>query len=645
MIYAGSLRFQISAALLSLLALFAGAVTYTVYALDEQRNAAMVLNLAGRLELAGEQLAMQAMNYQENPPRDYSTYYRDIRLYYQDLLSHLTTFDEILMAFSDQEFDTALTGMQKTLHTDLAPPVRKAVASTVDLWMGYRQDLQEKLGDNEAEPRLEWGAEYIVGRHDELRDSTLELLDSLQDQIGSRLERIGVINNIVLVAAFAISVMIVLMIYLRVVGPLDRAVQGLKRVTRGDFGHQVEPSGNSEIASLTRSFNQLSSRLRAIFRLIDRIEQGSDLDGTLRFVLEEFGGLLPMDWVCVLFAEKGSDALRMERACSRDGEEPISGIRYPCSGTLLETALETGVPQHVSDTANAGQTDGEAFFRMLSEQERHSAIALPFSELTPFPGLLVIASRDLDAYTHEHLELLTNIAHLITHSFGRTVKLVEHERLAAIGEFASGIAHEVRSPLATIALALDYFGNADLPPGGLKRAELASQEVQRVSRLLEDILLYAKPLSLEIGAVDLVSLISDFLEANGDLAGSRGQRFVFNPGNGPVVARVDRNRVTQVFQNIARNACEAAPEGSTITWRMEKQGNGIEVSVHNEGDPIPPKTLLRLFEPFFTTKPNGTGLGLGIVKRIVDGHGGSIDVESSASGGTRVAILLHLATE
>jgi hypothetical protein len=169
----GSLRFQISAALLSLLALFAGTVTYTVNALEQQRNATMVLNRAGRLELAGEQLAMQAMNYQENPPRDYETYHRDVRLYYRDLLAHLNTFDEILMAFSYQEFDAKLTGMQKTLHTDLTPPVREAVSSTVDLWMGYRRDLQEKLGEDEREPRLERGAEYIVDHHSELRDSTL----------------------------------------------------------------------------------------------------------------------------------------------------------------------------------------------------------------------------------------------------------------------------------------------------------------------------------------------------------------------------------------------------------------------------------------------------------------------------------------
>ncbi|MCG6867851.1 MAG: HAMP domain-containing protein [Gammaproteobacteria bacterium] len=644
MISPGSLRFQISAALLSLLALFAGTVTYTVYALEQQRNATMVLNLAGRLELAGEQLAMQAMNYQENPPRDYETYHRDVRLYYQDLLAHLDTFDEILMAFSYQEFDTKLTGMQKTLHTDLTPPVREAVSSTVDLWMGYRRDLQEKLGEDEQEPRLEWGAGYIVDHHNELRDSTLELLDSLQDQIGTRLRHIYAINNIVLAAAFVISVLIILMIYLRVLGPLDRAVQGMKRVSSGDFGHQVEPSGNSEIASLTRSFNRLSSRLRALFRLIDRIEQGSDLDGTLRFVLEEFAGLLPMDWVCALFAEKASDQLRMERARDREGEGPVAGARFPCSGTLMEKALKNGVPQHVPNTAEAGRADGGAFFRMLSEQGRRSAIALPFSELTPFPGLLVIASRDLDAYTDEHLELLTNIAHLITHSFGRTVRLVEHERLAAIGEFASGIAHEIRSPLATIGLALDYFRDSDLPPGGVNRAELASQEVQRVSRLLEDILLYAKPLSLEIESADMAPLISEFLETNRDLAGSRGQAFVFDAASGRCEARIDRNRMIQVFQNIARNACEAAPAGGQIGWSLAKTDNGIEVSVCNGGDPIPPETLKRLYEPFFTTKRHGTGLGLGIVKRIVDAHGGSIGVESSGARGTRVTILLPSTT-
>jgi len=261
------------------------------------------------------------------------------------------------------------------------------------------------------------------------------------------------------------------------------------------------------------------------------------------------------------------------------------------------------------------------------------------------PSVLTFATRKVGAYNAEQLDLLRNIAHLVAHSFGKTLKLLEQARLAAIGEFASGIAHEIRNPLATISLALDYFKLADLPPQAKKRADLAASEAERMERLLEEILLYAKPLNLSVAPLDLNHALAELLDANRSLANARQQSFELKTADGPAKTLADWDRLTQVFLNLLRNATEAAPAHGTVRWEIQDDPltRTVVINVHNGGDPIPPQTLSRLTEPFFTTKPQGTGLGLSIVKRIVEAHGGDLTVRSAADSGTTVTVALPAA--
>jgi signal transduction histidine kinase len=107
----------------------------------------------------------------------------------------------------------------------------------------------------------------------------------------------------------------------------------------------------------------------------------------------------------------------------------------------------------------------------------------------------------------------------------------------------------------------------------------------------------------------------------------------------------DRDRLTQVILNLAQNASEAAPEGSSIRWKLEsdRRAGTLGLEVSNPGPRVPKDLLPRLMEPFFTTKPAGTGLGLSIVKRLVDAHGGDLQIDSDARSGTRVRLLFALA--
>ncbi|MDZ7754615.1 MAG: ATP-binding protein [Gammaproteobacteria bacterium] len=643
--FLNSLRFQIVAVLLLLVMLCGLLALLALKHIAQHRDDNAALQLAGRLETAAHQLAFQGMNYKENAPRDYATYYRDVRLYYQDLMAQVRAFDTIMAGFGAGRLSPELTGLEHPVMPMLDDRGQDALERLAEVWQRYRSGLKEKLGDDPDEPRLEWASEFIIDHREELDAATTAMVSETQRVVGERLERINQANRIGLVAMVAITLVTILWFVLRVMRPLRIALRGFRQVARGDFGHQIRVGGVTELREMTDAFNRLSARLHRLFRLIDCIQQGSDLTETLLFVREEFSPLLPLDWVGALFSTRDGTGLSLDQECDRSVAPRHLRRTFPLQDPVLVRALETSETVHVDDIARAvaAEDTPSPFLDYLAGMGLGSAIILPFTDQDTLRGMLVFATRQPSAYTPAHLELLGNVGQLITHSFGKTVKLAEQTRLAAIGEFTSGIVHEVRNPLATISMALQYFQNVELPDKARKRADLAAQETRRVERLLEEILLYSKPVALHLDTIPLPAKVQDFLDTYRGLAEEKGQTFELS--SEAVEIQGDWNRLTQVLLNLARNAVEAAPPGTPIRWTITRAPDSLYValSVHNLGDPIPATNLERLTDPFFTTKPGGTGLGLGIVKRLVEAHGGELRITSNTDQGTTVTLLLPAA--
>ncbi|MDX2232215.1 MAG: ATP-binding protein [Leptolyngbyaceae cyanobacterium bins.349] len=221
-------------------------------------------------------------------------------------------------------------------------------------------------------------------------------------------------------------------------------------------------------------------------------------------------------------------------------------------------------------------------------------------------------------------------------------KLVEQERLAAIGEFAAMIVHEVRNPLTTIMMGLNYAAHQLAKTTARDRLSLSLSEAERLQQLLNEILLYAKPQILQLTTINVSQFLQELLIQIRELPEATHRQIKFHNPSLQVEVMGDLNKLKQVFFNVFRNACEAVSPGDRITCTLIQNFNQqcIDIQIHNGGKPIPAELLPKLMHPFCSTKPSGTGLGLAIVKRIVTAHGGNVQIQSALNSGTTVIVQL-----
>ena len=220
------------------------------------------------------------------------------------------------------------------------------------------------------------------------------------------------------------------------------------------------------------------------------------------------------------------------------------------------------------------------------------------------------------------------------------------DRMASIGELASGIAHEIRNPLAGIQGAIQILAEGFSREDGRRQVtDEIQKQIYKMERLVKDLLNYAKPVPTHYVPTDIHEVIDGVLSFFMTQRGKPGNLTVEKRYFSPMPqTMVDPSSMEQAFLNIILNASKAMPQGGTLTIRTEllngDRPEEVRVVFEDTGVGIPEQNLSRIFNPFFSTRPDGTGLGLSITKNIIEQHGGTIVAQSQANQGTRFIITL-----
>lgn len=384
-----------------------------------------------------------------------------------------------------------------------------------------------------------------------------------------------------------------------------------------------------------------------------------NLDGYLQEITKAVSRLLGVEWSVVTCCDR-----QQYQVIASNLKMPALESSFNLHGSLTGTVVKTGKSLCVADTEQDNQygavppgyrsylgvplrvPTGEIIGTVCcfdAKPQTFSAEALRIAELLAERAAIAIDNYNLYQQQQDfnqalEVEVTKRTAQLKT----AQAELIEKEKLAAIGQFASTIVHEIRNPTTTILMGLTALEKLDLDRRDRLRLDLAVAEGKRLTDLLKEILLYAKPQKLRMERIELDRLLNDLSFALREMPAAKQRKLQLEFDEAQFFVRGDRNKLKQVIINLVKNAFEAIEVGETVTCSLSfiENGDFCCLSVTNRGTPIPQEILPQLTEPFVSNKPGGTGLGLAIVAQIIQGHGGSLSIESEPEKGTRISFTL-----
>ncbi|MCY7272983.1 MAG: GAF domain-containing protein [Phormidesmis sp. CAN_BIN44] len=381
-----------------------------------------------------------------------------------------------------------------------------------------------------------------------------------------------------------------------------------------------------------------------------------DLKSYLREITLSVSHLLQIDWSTVTLCQNGFEQV-LASSLEFEGMDQLFSLH----GSVTKTVVMTGQTLTVEDvrqSSDVGEVpDGYLCYLGVplrtAQGETIGTICSFHRSPRQFNNAEIrtaelFAERAATAIDNYHLyqvqiqfneRLETEVAQRTAELKAAQIKLMEQERLAAIGEFAAMIVHEIRNPLTTITMGLKYSQKQLQHELAQERLALSMGEANRLDRLLHELLAYAKPQTLQLEELELNRWLQTFI---GELSEAQGQQVNFTCISDAVKILGDRDKLKQVVINLVRNACEASPITEAVECRIEiLDSSHVCIQVWNQGEVIPPEILSKLGQPFFSTKSEGTGLGLAIVNRIVKAHSGQFLIQSNDSG-TCVSVQLPM---
>jgi signal transduction histidine kinase len=390
-------------------------------------------------------------------------------------------------------------------------------------------------------------------------------------------------------------------------------------------------------SGMTR-IKEIQRLCRLIARMVNRTV---GLSNTALFLYE------PKEQRYFLQAVRYPSAIPLDVSVAHD--DPLAELLQSRKDLVMLSELEAELASPRAGERDRAAERAAAWMRRLEAR----LIVPSFSSDRLLAFLVLGAKRSGEAYTTDDIAVFSGLANQAALAIENAMffeelrtneaYMIQSEKLASLGQLASGMAHEIHNPLTIISgesqLYLERFKGKDPQVDALLLSII--EECKRAADITRRILRFAKPAPQDLAPVDLKATAEESLTLAGyQVKMDRVERLVQIPEGLPKV-RSNHNQLQEVLLNLILNACQAMGEkGGKLVLSAAPNGTYVTVTVEDTGPGIPANTLRKVFDPFYTTKSSGTGLGLFVTQRIVKSHGGSIELESTVGQGTRFTIRL-----
>ena len=516
------------------------------------------------------------------------------------------------------------------------------------------------------------------------------------------------------VIALALTLVILVMGMLagrNIIRPLLNLKHQAEEIAQGHLDVRASVQSRDEIGDLAEAFNTMASRLRSTYNLLEdrladnqlrashinvineitgAIVQVLSLDSIFEVLVRELGKLTPFDAIWIARLNGDSADLSITHIYPSGLISLFDRSRIPLAGSIHGHVVESRETIH----AEIGPQDRTDFFetRIFRSEGFQSYLIAPLPARNRIIGTLTIASTAPDAFDNRLAPIVTSLAGAVAIAIEQTDlflsisrfaaelehkvddrtreleranrKLLQTEKYFATGRMAGNLAHEINNPLAIIKNYLRLVENGlREAEGGRRRSDInlthlqvINEEVDRIARMVHQMLNLQRPEERVIQSVDVNALLEGLLTLMNQELARQGIQVVRELAADLPQPLGSPDLIRQVLLNLIRNAQDAMENGGTLSLRtsiLTQWSDGAEhqllrIRIADTGSGIAPENLSQIFDPFFTTKPpdKGTGLGLCVSYSIVSMYRGTIDVESKPGAGTAVIVTLPIeATE
>ena len=393
--------------------------------------------------------------------------------------------------------------------------------------------------------------------------------------------------------------------------PIHALAGEVDRMRRGEFEGRVSLGASDEFQELSSQLQRLGQELHAdrIATLSERVPLQHVVDQ-----LEDVVIFLNPERR-VLFFNKAAEGV-IGRLVDEAVRMPIDELLPPSHPLYPLVSIVAAGSGTVHDTTLTLSQEGRPKEYLVS--------VFPVRDVARVMGTVVLL---------KDLESVKTVQSLVSYS----------AKLAALGRLTSGVAHEVKNPLNAMMIHVELLRDrlVDPSPDVQQSLDIIGSEIQRLDRVVQGFLRFMRPQELSLKALDVNALLGSvaaLLEAEWQ---ARGVRFRWELDSALPTIRADEELLRQAFLNILQNACQAMPEGGTVSIGTVRESRElIRVSIADEGAGIPPENVEKIFKLYFTTKPDGSGIGLSLAYRIIQLHDGAIEVQSEVGRGTAMLVRL-----